>query len=327
LSHVERTERLLNLVICLMDASVAVSRAEIQRRIPGYDQAASPAAFERMFERDKDELRSMGIPVETVAEPSGEVQGYRIPQERYALAHIDLTIEERSAVAVAAQVWGQAVVAPIAGVALRKLETLAGDADVWTPADLRGSVQLTVSDGALLPLMAALRQDRTVTFPYRSPTDAEPHVRTVSPWGLRSSAGHWFLVAFDHERQAERTFRLSRITGPVVITGRPRQTPPPPSFDISGYSIGPTRDDATVQAQVRVAAGRAASVRRHAVAVDGVDPWTAEELTIEGVSVDDLVTIICGAGSDVLAVAPREVVAGVRSALDRLCAAHPAANP
>jgi proteasome accessory factor B len=326
-THVERTERLLNLVICLMDTSVAVSRADIERRIPGYDQAASPAAFERMFERDKDELRSMGIPVETVAEPNGEVLGYRIPQDRYALAQLDLTIEERSAVAIAAQVWGQAVVAPVAGVALRKLETLAGDADVWTPADLRGSVQLTVSDGALLPLMAALRQDRTVTFPYRSPTDTEPHVRTVSPWGLRSSAGHWFLVAFDHERSAERTFRLSRITGPVVITGRPRQTPPPPSFDIAGYSIGPTRDDATVQAQVRVAAGRAASVRRRAVAAEGVDPWTADALTIEGVSVDDLVAVICGAGADVVALAPPEVIAGVLTALDQLCTAHSAGTP
>ena len=323
MSHVERTERLLNLVICLMDTTVAVSRADIERRIPGYDQAATPAAFERMFERDKDELRSMGIPVETVTEHNGEVLGYRIPQDRYALGQIDLTIEERSAVAVAAQVWGQAIVAPVAGAALRKLETLATDPDAWTPADLRGSVQLTVSDGALLPLMAALRQDRTVTFPYRSPTDPEARPRTVSPWGLRSSAGHWFLVAFDHERSAERTFRLSRITGAVVITGRARQTPPPEAFDIASYAIGPQGDDVVVQAHVRIAAGRAASVRRRAIIVDGIDPWTADELTIGGISIDDLVTIICGAGSDVVALGPPEVISAVRTALGTVCESHP----
>ena len=182
---------------------------------------------------------------------------------------------------------------------------------------------MTVSDGALLPLMAALRQDRTVTFPYRSPTDPEARPRTVSPWGLRSSAGHWFLVAFDHERSAERTFRLSRITGAVVITGRARQTPPPEAFDIASYAIGPQGDDVVVQAHVRIAAGRAASVRRRAIIVDGIDPWTADELTIGGISIDDLVTIICGAGSDVVALGPPEVISAVRTALGTVCESHP----
>ncbi len=113
--RIERTERLLNLVIALMASESAVSRADIHRQIPGYAQAASPAAFERMFERDKDELRSMGIPVETVLDVNGEVRGYRIPQDRYALAELDLTVAERAAVAVAAQVWGQASVGPVAG--------------------------------------------------------------------------------------------------------------------------------------------------------------------------------------------------------------------
>ena len=65
--RIDRTERLLNLVICLMATQAAVSRAQIERQIPGYAQAASPGAFERMFERDKDELRDMGVPL--VVEP------------------------------------------------------------------------------------------------------------------------------------------------------------------------------------------------------------------------------------------------------------------
>jgi proteasome accessory factor B len=320
--RVERTERLLNLVICLMDSAVAVPRADIQRRIPGYATAASPSAFERMFERDKDELRSMGIPVETVADPHGEVLGYRIPIDRYALGELDLSIEERAAVAVAAQVWGQAVVAPVAGTALRKLETVASDPDGWTPADLRGSVQLTVSDAALLPLMAAVRQDRTVSFPYRPPTESEPMRRTVSPWGLRSSAGHWFLVGFDHDRGAERTYRLSRITGPVLITGRAREVQPPESFDISAYAIGPQPDDGGVRATVRLSPGRGASVRRRAVAQVGVDPWSEDSLSVEGYSLDDLVGVLCAAGPDVTVLGPPEVAAAVTAALSALLDAH-----
>ena len=80
----------------------------------------------RMFERDKDELRSMGIPVDTVTDTSGEVVGYRIVEESYALQPIDFTVDERAAVAVAAQVWSRAAIAPVAGTALRKLESLDG---------------------------------------------------------------------------------------------------------------------------------------------------------------------------------------------------------
>ena len=130
---VERTERLLNLVICLMATTTAVPRAAIRAQIPGYMQAASDSAFERMFERDKDELRSMGIPVETVVDASGEVRGYRIPQEDYALQDLDLNLAERAAVVVGSQVWGQALIAPLAGSALRKLQSV--DADGWTAAE------------------------------------------------------------------------------------------------------------------------------------------------------------------------------------------------
>ena len=229
--RIDRTERLLNLVICLMAAAVPVTRADIRRQIPGYSEAASDAAFERMFERDKDELRSMGIPVETVPDPAtGEVLGYRIRRENYELPPVDLTLAERAAVAVAAQVWGQAVMAPVADVALRKLESV--DDTPWTPADIRGTVQLTTSDAALLPLLTALRLDRAVTFPYRTPAEDEPRLRTLSPWGIRSTGGGWFVVGHDHDRGATRTFRLSRITGPVTVLAQARAVPAPADFDI-----------------------------------------------------------------------------------------------
>jgi len=314
--RIDRTERLLNLVICLMAAAVPVPRAQIREQIPGYAQAASDQAFERMFERDKDELRSMGIPVETVVDASGEVQGYRIPQDTYAMDGVDLTLEERAAVAVAAQVWGHAVAAPTAGTAVRKLESSAGDPETWAPADLRGSIQLTTSDGALMPLMSALRQDRVVTFPYRTPRDEQPRTRTVSPWGLRSAAGHWFLVGHDHDREAVRTFRLSRVTGPVTVTGRHREVRPPSHFDIG--TDGLDRDDDGPSATIRVAPGRAASLRRRAV--DTSDPWSADVVTVRATDLDELVGLVCGAGPDAVALGPAEVVGAVRDALRSLAA-------
>lgn len=315
----ERTERLLNLVMALMASESAVSRADIHRQIPGYAQAASPAAFERMFERDKDELRSMGIPVETVLDVTGEVRGYRIPQSRYALAGLELTVAERAAIAVAAQVWGQASVGPVAGTALRKLES--ADDGEWAPASIRGTVQLTAADGALLPLMSAVRQHRVVTFPYRSPSDDAPAVRTVTPWGLRSTRGNWFLVAHDHDRAAERTFRLSRIVGTVTVIAAAHPVRPPESFDVGSYAIGPGGDD-QVHTRVRALPGRAVSLRQMAVPAEGADRWRDAEFTVSTGSLDQLVSLACAAAPDATVVGPPEAVSAVRAALAAVLAAH-----
>jgi proteasome accessory factor B len=312
--RVDRTERLLNLVMCLMATHAAVSRSDIQRQIPGYRESASSTAFERMFERDKEELRSMGIPIETVFDVSGEVQGYRIPRDSYVLEGIDLTMAERAAIAVAAQVWESAVIGPVAGTAIRKLEAV--DSSSWSPAELTGSVQVTAADAALLPLMSAIRSDRTVSFGYRSPSDDQTRQRDVSPWGLRASSGRWFLIGFDEQRQAIRTFRVSRITGAVNVTAKSRPHPPPVDFDIT--AMDRPDDEVTVTATVRVAPGRAASVRRLAESssADAID------LTITASSRDRLVSLLCASGADAVALAPDDLVADVITALVAVRDAH-----
>lgn len=319
--RVDRTERLLNLVMCLMATHAAVSRSDIQRQIPGYGESASATAFERMFERDKDELRSMGIPIETVTDASGEVQGYRIPRDSYDLEGIDLTLEERAAIAVAAQVWGTAAIGPVAGTALRKLEAV--ESDGWSPAELAGSVQVTSADAALLPLMSAIRADRVVTFSYRTPTDTVARQREVSPWGLRASSGRWFLVGFDEEREAMRTYRVSRISGPVMVTGRTRPHPPAADFDITRADR--PDDEPGVTAVVRVAPGRAASLRRRAAASSTTA--AGDELTVSAFSRDSLVALICAAGADASVLSPDDVVDDVVAALTRVRDAHAEATP
>ena len=320
--RVDRTERLLNLVICLMATSTAVPRSDIRERIPGYSDAASDSAFERMFERDKDELRSMGIPVDTVTDTSGEVVGYRIVEESYALQPIDFTVDERAAVAVAAQVWSRAAIAPVAGTALRKLESLDGAPVDWVAADLRGPVQLTASDAALLPLMTAVRNARVVTFDYRTPRESDAQRRTVCPWGLRSTAGTWFLVGFDHDRDAPRTFRLSRMSGAVTVTARAREHAPPADFDISA-SVSDGFPDEAVTATMRVTPRRAAALRRLAVPTDGAtDAFEADVITVSARSMEELVSLVCGAGADVVVLEPEAVITAVVEALTGLATRH-----
>ncbi len=320
--RVDRTERLLNLVICLMATSIAVPRSDIRERIPGYSDAATDTAFERMFERDKDELRSMGIPVETVTDVSGEVLGYRIVEDAYALQPLEFTIEERAAVAVAAQVWGRATIAPVAGTALRKLESLDADASEWEPSDLRGPVALTASDAALLPLMSAIRHDRVVTFDYRTPSSEDAQRRTVSPWGLRSTSGRWFLVGHDHDRDAQRTYRLSRIEGVVTVTARAREHPAPADFDIDSDASDGFPDGA-VEATLRITPHRGAALRRLAVPSDQ-DLFTSSTLTVSARSLDELVSLVCASGADAVVLDPPEVVTAVVAALSILSQTHEA---
>ena len=323
--RIDRTERLLNLVICLLAATQPVPRADIRAQIPGYADSVSDAAFERMFERDKDELRSMGIPVETVADASGEVLGYRVPQEAYALQPISFTVAERSAIAVAAQAWQGAPIAPVPGTALRKLE--ASSATSWVPAGLQGSIELMAADAALLPLMRALREGRVVRFDYRAPDQEEAVARRVSPWALTSRSGRWFLHGLDHDRDALRTFRLSRITSPVQVTPDARHAAP------EGFDPGTARlaaaSDAGLTVRFRVAPGRAATIRRLARAsMDPTeDPLGADEVRVDVGSLDEAVALACGAGPDAVLLDPPEAVEATLAALELLRAAHSRPTP
>lgn len=312
--RVDRAERLLNLVFALMATTHAVPRAVIRDQVPGYSEAPSDPAFERMFERDKDELRSMGIPVETVLDDFGEVQGYRIVRDAYAMPAMDLTLEERSAIAVAAQVWGHAQVAPVAGTAVRKMQSVSVDPSSWSPSDLRGDVRLTTSDAALLPLMSAIRASVQVVFDYRAPAADEAARRTVSPWRLVAREGRWMLIGFDHDREAQRTFRVSRMLGTVRVTARPARS----AEDVDGGAV--EADPANVVARVRVAAGHGAALRR--AAVPAGSGWEVDEFDVAVTSMDDLVSIVCAAAGQAVVLSPPEAATAVLQAFRDIRAAH-----
>lgn len=316
--RVDRTERLLNLVIALMGTSRALPRQSIREHVPGYSEATSDAAFERMFERDKDELRSMGIPIDTVMDDAGDVLGYRIVTSVYAMAPLDLSVAERSAIALAGQAWSSASLGSLAGTAVRKLEASSPEAREWHVPEVLGRVHMTSADAALLPLMQAIRTDRVVQFTYLSASSSEPLRRTLSPWRLSVESSHWRVTGFDHDRGDQRTFRLSRIHGQVSVTSQPRKRAPE-------SVTGERRDDDALdhRARVRVREGRAGGVRM--AAVDCSDPWTASEFDIAFATREALVRALCGAGPDVIVVAPLDVRAAVASRLLTIAAAHQAA--
>jgi proteasome accessory factor B len=310
---VTRAERLLNLVLCLMAAERPVTREQIERGVRGYSESVGDGAVERMFERDKEELRSMGVPVETVDTPAGT--GYRILPSQYALPDIPLDDAERTAVALAAQVWARGAVDGLPATAVRKLESVASDG--WTSPEPSPPALLTGDDAALAPLIGAVTEGVVIRFPYRRPDRDEEERRTVTPWGLRSSDGRWFLVGWDHAREAPRTFRVSRISGSVSTARALAPHGPPEGFDVTTADTD-AGGTPPVSAVVRVAPGRAMSLR----ALSEADP-AAPEIVVTAPSLRVLVARVCAAGPDAAVLAPADVVAAVRSALLRLVDVHP----
>ncbi len=177
-----------------------------------------------MFERDKNELRDLGIPLETGrVSPFDPTEGYRINREAYALPAVELTADEAAAVAVATQLWESPELVTATQGALLKLRAAGVDVDapdagvaITSTAALPG---LRGSEDVLGILLSAIDSGQAVQFPHR-PSRSEPYTtRTVEPWGVVTDRGRWYLVGHDRDRDATRTFRLSRIGAEVTPIG------------------------------------------------------------------------------------------------------------
>jgi proteasome accessory factor B len=222
----DAAERLLNLVIALSHARVRMTRSEIRATVAGYDPGDDKddadaarrrtAAFERMFERDKEDLRRLGIPLRTVTDAThGDDIGYVIDVDDAAMPPISLTPVERAVLAVAAEYWQNAALGTDARRALIKVASSTGRIE---DVPLHLSARSTQGADAAPVLAQAIADGQAVQFAYTSAASGKA-VRTVEPWRLVVRGGPLYLVGLDRDRGASRTYRLSRIEGPVRAVG------------------------------------------------------------------------------------------------------------
>jgi proteasome accessory factor B len=317
---ISKVERLVNLVIALLSTRGYITAEKIRSSVAGYADSPSEEAFSRMFERDKNELRDLGIPLETGKVSSFDpVEGYRINREAYALPAVELTPDEAAAVAVATQLWESPELITATQGALLKLRAAGVDVDPDAPvaiASPAGVAGLRGSEDVLGPLLSAIDSGQAVQFPHR-PSRTEPYtVRTVEPWGVVTERGRWYLVGHDRDRDATRVFRLSRIGEEVTPIGPVGGVTPPDGVDLRAIvteAVGETPSG--VQAQIWVADGRATALRR---AGTSLGPWQlagrdGEVIEIDLGSTDRLAREITGYGSDAVVLEPsslREEVLG-----------------
>lgn len=297
--RVDPAERLLDLVIALTHAERRMTKTQIRAQVHGYEAAASAEAFERMFERDKDTLRELGIPLVTDTDAThGDEVGYRIDTAGYELPPLDLTPAEVGALSLAAEVWRDASLHGPAARALTKLRAVgpAPDPDAITGI----AVRLRAPDAAFQTLLDALATGTAVTFTYRAASTGEVRARVVEPWRLVSQNRAWYLVGHDRGRGAPRAFRLSRIEGRVRMTGRPGDAPPPSDLPAAAVALDGARGPAGT-ARLALAPERGAALRARASAPadatgerDVIDiPFDdAEELAVEVAGYADAVVVL-----------------------------------
>jgi proteasome accessory factor B len=214
----DKLERLMNLTAALLDADRLLSAEEISQRVPGY--AEGKEAFRRTFERDKEELRQLGIPIEVELIPGKypEEHGYRIDRSDYELPDPGLDPDELAALRLALQAVRVGEQSGDGSEALWKLGGLVepDDATAGGPGS-RGDDEVASlpPDPSLVPLFSAVLERRVARFTYAS--TAGDATREVEPWRLDYRRGRWYLTAHDHDRGEERNFRLDRIRGEVLL--------------------------------------------------------------------------------------------------------------
>lgn len=259
-----KSERLLKLLIMLLVQQRYVSKDKVRELL--YPDSADEA-FERMFERDKDDLRALGVPIEVGhLDPYFEDEpGYRVRADEAQLPQIELTADEAHVVGLATKVWEHARLAEATTEAVRKLAAAghpvdAGALDLVEP-------RLGADEPAFDVFWEATQNRSEVQFAYQRPGE-DVATRHIQPWGVVRYAGRWYVVGHDRDRGEERVFRLSRVRGEARRVGEPQAYEIPAGLDIREVTRRFAPPQATEPATLLVRTGSGHGFRRAASSVE-----------------------------------------------------------
>jgi proteasome accessory factor B len=225
-----KTERLINLTLALLATKRYLKKSEILANVQGYE--GTQEAKERMFERDKDDLRSLGIEIEV-----GDLDiffedepGYRIPQKSYELDVPNLTSRELALLSIASSFWNDSILAPSAQSGIRKLRSLGIPATL--DFEFRMKYRFDNPSQLLEEIAKAILQKSEISFAYDS---SSLKTRHLQPYRIVFWNGFWYLIGMDLDRKAIRLFKISRFLGGVEMSKKKNQFEIPQDFDVSEY--------------------------------------------------------------------------------------------
>lgn len=331
--HVSVEERLFSLVLALLSSEYGLTKHQILGTVQGYRQrytvGGDNSSLERQFERDKDDIRELGVPLETLEDPSdagnNQESRYRIPKGDYNLpADISFTPEETTLLNLAGMVWREGSLSGDSRRALLKLRSLG----VETREPVVGyAPRVRTRDTAFSPLTDALARRMQVTFSYLKPGETKARERTVNPLAVVQHRGRWYLFGLDRMVHAERTYLLSRIVGKVTVTRKPFALSPPEPGEAGSAALCLAQLDAIWErsiATVSTVPGSDADARlaKRGGSIRNPDGTLSLHFSDTALIADEL----AGFGPEVLVTAPADLIDAVRSRLEQTATAHAAAH-
>ncbi|ASY15938.1 proteasome accessory factor B [Candidatus Planktophila sulfonica] len=309
-----KSERLVNLTIALLATKRWLTKSQIFNTVDGYE--GEPDAMERMFERDKDDLRNLGITIEVgTFDPLFEDEvGYRIRPENYRTDISSITPRELSLISVATQAWQGAVLDSTALSALVKLKSLGIDSDFDSIPAITPT--LHNSDSNFLAVINAIAQRQVISFSYLGP-ELDSDNRALEPYGVGTKSGHWYVAGRDLDRKEQRLFRLDRFHSEVKAQGKAGSYEIPQDFLMKEVLAAP---ETSQIATLKVRRGKAHSLRLKATSVEDGDDWS--EITVPFIDEAELINEVLWHGTDVVVISPRSARESTISALEEIVRIH-----
>jgi proteasome accessory factor B len=275
-----------------------LSKSEIFSQVAGYEGSAETK--ERMFERDKDDLRALGIEIQVGShDPLFEDElGYRIPEKDYRFNLGEISPEELSYLSLAATLWKNQLFSSEGAHALVKIDANKG---LLSREDFGTSLLTLEEDTPLFPdLWLAITEKKIISFYYRSRNEGE---RKIAPYGLTLWRGSWYLVGFDLDKEDIRVFKVSRINSEITFHGKAHAFELPSDFDIRTHLLM-LREEPPIEFTARARVGKCQSIRTQ-YPIEHIDEeWDRVRFTLGG----DWLEKILWFGSDVVLESPRENV-------------------
>ena len=308
-----KTERLINLTIALLATKRYLTKSEIFRTVEGYEGSAETK--ERMFERDKDDLRTLGIVIEVGSfDPLfGDEAGYRIKSESYQLDLGAITSTEISLLSLAADAWQGAAFADAAQSAILKLSSIGVPAD---PIEIPGlSPKLANSSKDLETVTSAIADSDFLVFDYLSATLVAEE-RLIIPIALSNKNGFWYVTGVDQDLQEVRTFRMDRIQGSLEAKENKESFEYPVDFELDQ----PLASHAANFAVMDIRKGKGQALRSLATSIEDLGEW--DQVKVPIFTIESMTAQILWHGEDVFVHKPSDLVASVVAGLEALVVGH-----
>ena len=290
----QKTERLINLTLALLSSKRYLTKSEIFKNVAGYSGSAE--TMERMFERDKDDLRNLGVRIEVRAlDPLFEDdQGYLIDSKTFQINPNDFSKEEILLLTMAANLWHGSALQHDSKAALLKIQSL--DGLVATNTVTSPVVEDNEDSKKLLMIFDAVESFVTLEFEYKGT------VRQVKPYGIYTRRGFWYLAA--QENDVVKSFKVIRIGEQIKVTSKSQGFTKPAEFKLSTFIEGLSAPT-TSKAEVRIRKNQALALRKRYKVEEIDSDW--DQVFIDYIFEEDLIESLLWYGSNVVVISPKTI--------------------